>query len=104
VSRKFDFLKNAKTQPAEISGTQTSDSPAVQKSESPNVQVVELSHSRGRPAGKRTDPDYSQVTAYIRKSTHHGVKLRLLQEGQGREFSELVEELLAGWLQGLQGK
>jgi hypothetical protein len=99
VSRKFDFLKNTQTQPAESLSTQISDTPTVQTLKSPNGQVVELSRTRGRPTGKRTDPDYSQVTAYIRKSTHHGVKLRLLQEGQGREFSELVEELLAGWLQ-----
>jgi hypothetical protein len=26
------------------------------------------------------------------------VKIRLLQEGQGSEFSELVEELLSSWL------
>jgi hypothetical protein len=53
---------------------------------------------RGRPAGKRSDPDYEQTTAYIRKDTHKDVKIALLQEGQGKEFSELVEELLSGWL------
>ncbi len=53
---------------------------------------------RGRPPGKRSDPDYEQTTAYIRKQTHLGVKIALLQEGKGREYSELVEELLAEWL------
>jgi hypothetical protein len=89
MSRKFDFLK--KTSAARVAdtlSTQKSDSPKIQQSEKP----------RGRPAGKRTDPDYAQVTAYIRKDTHHAVKLRLMQENQGREFSELVQELLAEWL------
>ena len=54
---------------------------------------------RGRPRGKRSDPDFDQVTAYIRKHTHQGIKIALLQEGRGREFSELVEDLLAEWLQ-----
>ena len=54
---------------------------------------------RGRPRGKRSDPDFDQVTAYIRKHTHQGAKIALLQEGRGREFSELVEDLLAKWLQ-----
>jgi hypothetical protein len=54
---------------------------------------------RGRPAGKRSDPAYEQVTAYIRRDTHKDVKIALLQNGQGREFSELVEELLAKWLE-----
>ena len=47
-------------------------------------------------AGKRSDSDYKQVSAYIRRDTHFKVKLALLQEG--REFSELVEELLGEWI------
>ena len=50
---------------------------------------------KGRPPGKRSDPDFEQVTAYIRKHTHQGVKIALLKEGRGQEFSELVEGLLA---------
>ncbi len=46
--------------------------------------------------GKRSDDNYRQVSAYIRKETHQQVKIALLQEE--REFSELVEELLSGWL------
>lgn len=53
---------------------------------------------RGRPPGKRSNPEFDQITAYIRRNTHRAVKIALLQEGQGREFSELVEELLAKWL------
>jgi len=53
---------------------------------------------RGRPTGKRSDPDFEQTTAYIRKETHRRVKISLLEEGQGREYSELVEELLSKWL------
>lgn len=56
------------------------------------------SKRRGRPTGKRSDPDFEQTTAYIRKDTHREVKIALLQEGKGREYSELVEELLSAWL------
>lgn len=52
----------------------------------------------GRPNAKRSDPDFVQTTAYIRKDTHRDVKIALLHEGQEREFSELVEELLSNWL------
>jgi hypothetical protein len=55
----------------------------------------------GRPrTGKRSNPDFEQVSVYVRKDTHRDVKIRLLQQGEGREFSELVEDLLAGWLKG----
>lgn len=54
---------------------------------------------RGRPAtGKRTNPEFVGLTTYVRKETHLGVKIALLQEGKGRELSELVEELLSGWV------
>jgi hypothetical protein len=53
----------------------------------------------GRPRGKRSDPGFVQVTAYITDDLHHNVKLALLQERKGREFSELVGELLTAWLE-----
>lgn len=51
-----------------------------------------------RPPGKRSDPTFEQVTAYIRRRTYQQVKIALLQENQGREFSDLVETLLGDWL------
>jgi hypothetical protein len=51
-----------------------------------------------RKRGKSADPGYVKLTAYIRKTTHNAVKIRLLQEAQDRDFSELVELLLQGWL------
>ena len=76
---------------------------AANSRENPTAQpapVVMSSKRRGgRPRGKRSDPDFEQITAYIRKQTHHGVKIALLQEGRGQEFSELLENLLAEWLQ-----
>lgn len=53
---------------------------------------------RGRPKGKRSHPDYEQVSAYIRKETYRKVKLALLQSGEESDFSELVEKLLGEWL------
>lgn len=48
-----------------------------------------------RALGKRSDPDYTQITAYIRRGTHEDV-MRAIYKRQ--ELSELIEELLAGWL------
>lgn len=52
---------------------------------------------RGRPKAKRSDPAFIGFTTYIRKDTHLKVKIALLQEGKGREMSELVEDLLSNW-------
>ena len=53
---------------------------------------------RGRPGGqgKRGNPDYAQVTAYIPKTLHDETKVNLIRQGN-KEFSQLVEELLSGW-------
>jgi hypothetical protein len=56
-----------------------------------------LSKRLGRPPGKRRDPEFEQVTAYIRKETHQSVKIELLKNGR-QEFSALVEGLLQQWL------
>jgi hypothetical protein len=53
---------------------------------------------RGRPTGKRSDPTYEQVTAYIRKETYRQTKVALLQSDDKRDFSQLVEDLLFAYL------
>jgi hypothetical protein len=52
----------------------------------------------GRPRAKRSDPDFCQVTAYIRNGTYNRVRMSLLSNGNKRDFSELVEELLMNFL------
>ena len=53
----------------------------------------------GRPeTGKRSNPDYRQVSAWVRKDTYWHVRDRLWKEDR-REFSELVQRLLEDWLQ-----
>jgi hypothetical protein len=61
-----------------------------------NVWVLKKIHL-GRPPAKRSDPDYTQVSGYIRRSTFIATKRKLLDDGD-REFSELLEELLVRWL------
>jgi hypothetical protein len=88
---KFQGILQARRAPSSVP-----DISDTQKPESPAIRVSEK--KRGRPAAKRSDPDFLQVTAYIRKETHRKTKIRLLEEGQGREFSELVEVMLEEWL------
>jgi hypothetical protein len=67
--------------------------PATKASSAPAPKKV------GRPrTGKRSNPDYQQVSAWIRRDTYQRVTHRLFNREDRREFSDLVEELLAGWL------
>ncbi len=58
---------------------------------------------RGRPAGKRSDEETVQVTAYIQAETHYATKIALLTNsrrgGPKKDFSDLVQELLSKWLE-----
>jgi hypothetical protein len=46
--------------------------------------------------GKRDHPDYTQISVYIRKQPYHEAKRNLI--GSDKDFSDLVNELLANWL------
>lgn len=50
----------------------------------------------GRPPGKRSDPNYQQVTVLLRSQTYRAARKRLLDED--KEVSELLNELLDAWL------
>jgi hypothetical protein len=53
----------------------------------------------GRPrTGKRSDPDYRQVSAWIKRDTYDRVSRRLFKKENRREFSELVQSLLEDWV------
>ncbi len=55
---------------------------------------------RGRPAGgKRNNPQYEQVAAYIPKDLYKRVRMRLLEMEPEGQFSDLVEFLLNKWIQ-----
>ncbi len=57
--------------------------------------VIEREKDNFKLRGKRSHPDYTQITAYVRKDTHEEVMRKIYKR---QEFSELVEELLNDWL------
>ena len=62
------------------------------------IQVV-----KKKQTGKRSDPDYLQVGAYILKTTDKAVK-RLLIDEEEMDFSDLVQHLLDVWVKGQMNK
>lgn len=119
--RRFDFLSKRKASetadpspaPAEIlpieppAGDKEVPSPAPVEDLAPaaparrqraRTQVPEAPKRRGRPSGKRSDGEYVQTTAYIRRKTHRAVKVALVKDEGGPDYSELVEDLLDKWL------
>ena len=51
--------------------------------------------TRGKSSNKEF---YTQATLYLRKDTHRAIKKKLLDDEQGRDMSDLAQELFAQWL------
>lgn len=84
---KFDGLLSAKTKNGEAKKTV--------KTKTENASATGQKNGKLRTPGKRSDPDYTQITAYIRKETHENVMRKIYKR---QELSELLEELLTEWM------
>ena len=62
-----------------------------------DIDPVITTPKKRKSTGKRTDPAYKQVGAYIKKDTYLQIQ-RLLLEQPDRDFSDLVQELLSTYL------
>jgi hypothetical protein len=53
----------------------------------------------GRPrTGKRSNPNFLQVTALIPKRVYEEVQVKLIKDKSHGDFSDVVGNLLEGWL------
>jgi hypothetical protein len=53
---------------------------------------------RGRPAGKRSNPEFEPTTIFLRKTTKKTANRTLEDSGIKQDLSELIEELLQAWI------
>jgi hypothetical protein len=58
--------------------------------------MTEEQKGRGRPKGKKSDPDYTTLTAYIKVTTYKALKKRCVDLDV--QMSEVVQRLLDDWL------
>ncbi len=87
AERKFGALASLRQQPAT-----TDIEPA------PALPAVEPKRGKGRPPGKRSDPDWKLYSHFLKKRTQRAAVARLQAEEDGRDLSDVLEELLENWL------
>lgn len=63
----------------------------------PGPQLTPIS-MRGRPAGKRSNPDFEPTTIFLRKTTKKTANRTLEDSGVKQDLSELIESLLQQWI------
>lgn len=61
------------------------------------ISTSSSTSKKRKSTGKRTDPSYKQVGAYVKKDTYLQIQ-KLLLDQPDKDFSDLVQELLSGYL------
>lgn len=84
ASKKNKVEKVEEIKPAPIAPTETKE-------------IESSTPKKRKSTGKRTDPAYKQVGAYVKKDTYLQIQ-KLLLEHPDKDFSDLVEELLSAYL------
>ncbi len=70
------------------------------KAEAPESEIPQgtAQQHKGRRAGKRSDPAFRPTTIFVRKETQRRATRLLEDQNASKDFSDLVEELLANWI------
>lgn len=96
-----DSLPKSKTVKSQTQSKSSTNEDLAKKS---TKDAEAQNRGRGRPKGRRSNPDYTQISAYIPLDLLLGVQDALSEERRqkrqrtARPVSDLIEELLAGWL------
>ena len=89
--RKFAALAALHHQQAEIE--------APQAATMPQEITAEPGKGRGRPpTGKRSNPDWKLYSHFLKRKTQRAAVARLQAEDDGRDLSDVLQELLEDWL------
>jgi hypothetical protein len=59
----------------------------------------EATKGRGRPpTGKRSNPDWKLYSHFLKRKTQRAAVARLQADDDGRDLSDVLQELLESWL------
>jgi hypothetical protein len=91
-------LKDAKAKPSP-EATADTPQPTPQPAPEPTASPTEAApRGRGRPPGKRSDPQYEPTTILMRKYIKKSVRAYLEEQGNKQTLSDLVDVLLYAWI------
>ena len=64
----------------------------------PSTALPNVTTGKGRLPGKRSNPDFSPTTFFVRKDTKRKAARLLEDQEAGKDLSDLVEQLLSKWI------
>lgn len=108
-NNRFSNLKSLQQRPVEEKVEEKKEAPSVKKDQTVVAQKIEpaaaITNTTASPApfatqsrgGKSSNPEFTKITAYIKKATHKKAVL-ILMEQEKEDFSELLERLVSEWI------
>jgi len=66
--------------------------------DAPVAASAEPVRGKGRSPGKRSNPEWKLYSHYLKKQTQREVTNILRNEDNGRDLSDVLQELLEAWL------
>jgi len=60
--------------------------------------AAEPARGKGRPPGKRSNPEWKLFSHFLKKQTQRRAVARLAELEDGRDLSDVLQELLEQWL------
>jgi hypothetical protein len=93
--RKFAALAELHRQPPEEAmAPDTAMEPVSRSAVTPDA-----AKGRGRPpTGKRSNPDWKLYSHFLKRKTQRAAVARLQADDDGRDLSDVLQELLENWL------
>ena len=92
---KFAALAQLRAVPPQPEDAATPAPPPVPSA----VHTVSAERGRGRPAtGKRSNPEWKLYSHFLKRKTQRAAVARLQAEDEGRDLSDVLQELLENWL------
>ncbi len=64
----------------------------------PRETVAKAPRPRGRPPGKRSDPDWKLFSHFLKRSTQRQATALLFEQDDGRDLSDVLQNLLEKWV------
>ena len=93
AERKFAALAGLKQQPS-------LEQHSEQRASLPTATALDdhLGRGKGRPPGKRSNPDYQATTLLLKERTKRTATRLLEDKKLGKDLSDLTEQLLTEWI------
>lgn len=78
------------------------EAPIVEINAAPaKAKDASVGRGRGRPiSGKRSNPEYRLSSHYLKRKTQRAAIAKLMAEDDGRDLSDVLQELLERWVEG----